>query len=381
VTGVPVARIFGIEVRVQVGWVVILALIGFIAVSELELVEPQLDERIGWILGALIAIGFFLSSAAHDLAHAVMARRRGLQVSSIVVSFFGGSTPVDPTASNPRDDFAIAVAGPVVSICLGILCAVPALIAGLADGVLLETVAAVLGILTVLNFILGFVNLLPAYPLDGGRVIRALGWRRGGSLKSGWRAASRSGRFTGFAAIALGVGVMVGGGFTNGAMLALSGWFLVWGGRSIADRIRVEDLIGGLHVEDAMEPDPVSVGPGLTVDTFGDQLLDGDSPMTAVAVVSDERIVGVLGLKDVRRLRRNRWPTTRVEEVMAKPPRLALLTARESLATAVERLQRSGLDGLPVVDGNDLVGLLTRRSVGKLLHDRGLLSAERRPAG
>jgi Zn-dependent protease/predicted transcriptional regulator len=377
-TGIPIARIFGIELRVHVGWILVLGLIGYVAVTGLNVVQPGLDPAVGWVAGGIVAIGFFLSSAAHDLGHAIVARRRGLPVTSVAVSFFGGATPLDPVAPKADDDLAIAVAGPAVSIVIAIVLAVVTGALNAVGGPAFLTFAATVGVLMGLNVLLGVVNLLPAYPLDGGRIVRAFAWRRRGSIEAGWRASARSGRLTGFVAIGIGVVVALSDYVTNGAMIAISGWFLVLSARSISERMRVDKLIGGLHVEDAMETSPVSVGPMLTVDTLAGQLLDGESTMTAVPVVSDGDVVGLLGVREVQRLQRRLWATTRVEDVMAKPPRLTMLSARDSLVTAVERLQRAGLDGLPVVDGRSLVGILTRRSVGQLLHERGLLSREGR---
>lgn len=376
--GIPVARIFGIEIRIQLGWVLALALIGYVAVSGLGVLQPGLDPALGWALAGIVAIGFFLSSLVHDLAHALVARRRGLPVTEIAVSFFGGATPSDPPANGPRDDFTIAVAGPLASLVLGALLGFGAIAAGLGTGPVLGTAAATLGLVSALNLLLGSVNLLPAYPLDGGRMVRAIGWRRGGSMQAGSKAAAVSGRVIGFAAISVGVAIMALADLTNGAMIALSGWFLVLSSRSIIDRLKTESLIGGLHVQDAMEPGNVSIGPGLTVDTFAGQLLDDESAMTVVPVVSDDAVVGVLGVREVRRLQRTRWPTTRVEDVMTKPPRLTFLAVSDPLIAAVERLQRAGVDGLPVLDGGSLVGMLTRRSIGRLLHERGLLTREGR---
>src|SRR5713101_4059622 len=169
-------------------------------------------------------------------------------------------------------------------------------------------------------------------------------------MKAGWRASARSGRIVGFLVIGIGIAVLLNDAFTNGAMIALTGWFLILTARSVAERAFVDELIGGLHVEDAMEVGATSVSPALTVDAFAGQLLDTESTLTAVPVMSDDQVVGMLGVREVRRLQRNRWPTTRVEEVMARPPKLVILSARDSLAMAVERLQRAGLDGFPVVD-------------------------------
>ena len=114
--GIPIARIFGIEIRVQLGWVIVLALIAVIAVGQLSAADPELEAAASWILGGLVALGFFFSSVSHDLAHALVARRRGVEVQAITIAFFGGSTPFDPSSTNPGDDAAIALSGPLTSI-------------------------------------------------------------------------------------------------------------------------------------------------------------------------------------------------------------------------------------------------------------------------
>jgi CBS domain-containing protein len=119
-----------------------------------------------------------------------------------------------------------------------------------------------------------------------------------------------------------------------------------------------------------MEPDPITVHPGLTIDTFASQLLDGQSPMTAVPVVEGERVVGLLGVGQVRRIRRDRWTQTRVEEVMAKPPKLDFLAPGDQLDDALQQLQRAGLDGMPVLEDGRLIGVLTRRSIGRMVQAR-----------
>jgi len=158
---------------------------------------------------------------------------------------------------------------------------------------------------------------------------------------------------------------------SDGLVIGVGGWFLILSARGINERARVNRLIGGLHVRDAMETSTISVGPNLTVDTFAGQLLGEEADTTAVPVVEEGDVVGVLGARQLQQLQRRLWPTTHVGDVMAKPPRLILLSALDSLEEAVERLYRTGLDGLPVVDDGALVGILTRRSVAKLVHDRG----------
>ena len=366
--GIPIARIFGIEIRVSLAWAIVLALVAVIAVGQLTAVDPGLSTELAWVLGGVVAFGFFVSSVAHDLAHAIVARRRGVEVSSIAVSFFGGSTPFDPTSPDPRHDVVIAFAGPLVSIGLAVGLFALALGTSLA-GDRLGAATGVLIVLVFLNLVLGAVNLVPAYPLDGGRIVRDLAWRRSGSESNGWAVAARSGRITGFVVIAVGLVVLFALEGPTGAMLALTGWFLILSANALRERVKLEELVRGRTVADAMEPDPITVTPTLTVDTFASQLLDGSSPLTAVPVVQGDELVGLLGVRQVRTMRRDAWTTKRVEEVMVRPPKLEILSPTDTLKDGLERVHRAGLDGLPVVDDGRLVGVLTRRSVGALLRE------------
>jgi Zn-dependent protease len=368
--GVPVARLIGIEVRIQLGWVLVVALVAVIAAIQVAVAEPSVNPAIQWLLGGVVAAGFFVSALIHDMSHAILARRRGVEVKAIVVSFFGGATPLDPTSPDPGDDLAIAVVGPAVSIVLGGLLAIAAAAISAAGGTAAIVAAQVLVVLAFLNLVLGLVNVVPAYPLDGGRIVRAIAWRRSGSEKDGWRAAGTVGRIVGLVIIAVGFAVVLTDEFTNGAMIALSGWFLVLSARAIRERVKVDELIGDLAVSDVMEVDTPTVHPGLTVDTFAGQLLDGDVPTTAIPVLRDTEVIGILGVRQVQRLRPGEWAAKRVEDVMATPPRLPIVAPEETLVSAVERLQRSGLDGLPVVERGRLVGVLTRRSIGLAVQAR-----------
>jgi Zn-dependent protease len=362
VIGIPIARVLGIEIRVQLGWVFVLAIIGALAVAQLQAPPARVEPAVAWLLGGLVAAGFFVSSTIHELVHALMARSRGIDVPAIAVSFFGGSTPLDPIARSARDDLAIALAGPLASLAVAAVCGLVGVVAETVWGD--ASIVTILAALVVLNLLLGGVNLVPAYPLDGGRVVRALAWARSGSERAGWRAAALSGRLTGLVAIGFGFIAIAFGGQWDGAMIALSGWFLVLSARSIGDLARIEELIGGQTVGDAMEPVTVTVHRSLSLDTFADQLVDGTAATVAVPVVEDEAIVGLVGLRQVRGVRRDRWPTTRVEDVMVRPPRLTLLKPEDELAPSVAAISRALVDGLPVVgpDGR-LTGILTRAGV------------------
>ncbi len=378
--GIPVARIGGIEVRVQPGWIIVVALVAVLGVGQMAATLPELGTVMHWLLGLVIGVGFFVSATVHDLSHGLVARRRGIEVPSLLISFFGGTTPMDPAADNPRDDLAIAVSGPLASAVLGIVLVAGAAALGPEAGGLTGAAAQVLAVLGALNVLLGVVNLLPSYPMDGGRIVRDLGWRRSGTASRGWMAAGSAGRFTGLLVMLGGGALAAYGQVANGLMVALCGWFLVLSSRTIRDRVRVEQLIGGLSVGEVMERDGPTVPSTLTVDTIAGQM-DADSPVTAMAVVDGTTVVGVIGVSRLRRMRPAERAERRVADVMTGPPRMPVLAAEEDLVAATDRLLRSGLDGVPVMDGEALLGMLTKRSIGAAVARRRLGAAAGDPSG
>ncbi len=368
--GVPIARIRGIEIRVQLGWIFVVALVAALAVIEVGEAVPTLAAPVQWLLGGAVGLAFFGSAMVHDLAHALTARRRGVDVQSVLVSFFGGTAPGEPESAVAADDLAIAASGPIVSTLIGLTLGAIAVGMGAAVGEFGRAGAQLVALLAALNLLIGMVNLVPAYPLDGGRIVRAMAWRRTGSLARGWAVASRTGRLSGLVAVAIGGGLFLAGEVTNGGMVALSGWFLILSSRAIRERLKVDALIGDLSVGDVMERDPATIHPGLTVDTVAGQLLDNESTTSAVLVVDGTEVVGILGVREVRRLRPAARGTTRVRDAMVRAPRMPVVGPDARLLDALERLQRSGLDGIPVIDDGRLLGVLTRRAVGKVVHLR-----------
>lgn len=370
--GLPVARLFGFEIRIHLSWILIAALVTVLVVSQLEANAPGLAAPARWVAGAVIAVAFFLSVLAHELGHGIVARRRGLEVGPITVFFFGGSASFELESDRPRDEALVAVAGPVVSLAIAALTGVLAVLAEATGDDTLGAIGLVALVLAALNLILGVANLVPAYPLDGGRLVRAIFWARTGDERRGARAAASSGRYVGWMLVAAGLTViLVGGETADGLMLGLSGWLLGSAARAIDRRLRVQELIADVRVGDVLERDAATVPPGLTVDTFADRITGG-AEGSAVPVIRDDRIVGVIGNSQLRRLRRASWATTRAEDVMVEPPSPGLAPG-DSLWSALDRLRRTGLDGLPVFDAGAFVGLVTRRLIATTIQDRAKL--------
>jgi len=368
VNGIPVARLFGFEIRIHGSWVLIIALVAVLVVGQLEATSPEIPVAIRWLVGGTIAGAFLVSVLAHELGHGIVARRRGIEVGPITLFFFGGSASFQLESDRPRDEAAIALAGPLVSLAIGASFLGAAIVADATGSGPLRAAGTVALVLAVLNLVLGGANLVPAYPLDGGRIVRAIVWQRTGDERRGAAAASTAGRYVGWVLVGSGIVIMFAGDTLDGLMLGLSGWFLGSASRAINRRLAVQDLLEDVRVDEVMERDVATVPPQLTVDTFADRLLNGDG--MALPVVQDEALVGLIGVSQLRRLRRRLWPTTRAQDLMVAPPSLPVVEPGDSAWSAMDRLRRTGLDGLPVVAGAGLLGLVTRRGLAAMVQSR-----------
>lgn len=367
---VPFGRVFGIELRLHVSWIIILALIIVAATVQVGNVEPTATPTTEWFIGIVVATAFLVSSILHELAHALAGRSRGVPVDEITVSFLGGAASTDLETSSPRDEIAVAVAGPLTSIALGIGCEIVAVAIASLGPASVDGASAVAAVIGAMILVIGVVNLLPAFPLDGGRIARAIGWARSGSANEGLRFAAKTGRGVGIAMAIASVVVVVMFEAVDGLMLALCGWLLVSSARRVYAGAGLDHLLDGLHVGDVMDRTVSPVGPSLTLDTFADRILDGTAAMALPVATGGGELLGLIGARDIRRLRRDRWPTTRAADVMVTPPRLRVVGPEMSVRAALEGIVRGRLDGLPVVEDGHIAGVVTRRSVADAIHQR-----------
>jgi Zn-dependent protease len=366
VNGVPIARIFGFEVRLHLSWLFIVAVVTVTVAGRLSQFQPDIQPPTRWIIGLVASLGFMVSVVAHELAHAIVARRDGSESATVIVQFIGSPAVVDIVASSPRAEAQVALAGPIISIVIGGSLIVVS-IALLAISTALGPVADILFIIGALDLILAGVSLIPAFPLDGGRVVRAIAWARTGDPHRASSAAGTVGRWFGRALLIVGLGVILANDPLDGIMIGLVGWFLMASARSVDRWLVLDGLVAGLRVGEAMEPHLETLTPQLTLDTFARGILDG-TVGPALPVVRGDAVVGIVGAAQVRQVAQRNWAATRTEDVMIVPPDLPVASPDESLTVALERLRRSHLDGLPVLDGELLRGVLTRRSIAAILH-------------
>jgi Zn-dependent protease/predicted transcriptional regulator len=377
--GLPIARLFGIEIRVSFTWAILVAVVTLLGAQQAALTAPGLAAPVQWLIGVAIAVGFLVSVVAHELAHALVGRRYGVQSTTIVLGLVGGLAPLSIQAPRPRDELAIALAGPLLSLALGgILLAFAVLEAIVAPG--LGALAGSLVVLGALNVILAGISLLPGMPLDGGRVVRALAWARTNDRDRAGAVAARVGRLLGFTVIGVGIAMALADLATEGLLVIALGWLLTTGARTLDRRLALERLLRGVTVREAMEADPPSVGPNLTVDTFAARY-EGPDAVPAMPVVDDDHVLGIIGRRRLQRLGRRRFGSTRASEVMAVPPQAPVLAPDDPLWDALDTMNSGGIDGLAVAVEGRLAGMLTRDSVSEAVRNRAAAEAARRAAG
>jgi Zn-dependent protease/predicted transcriptional regulator len=376
--GLMVARIFGVRIHVHASWLIIFALV---VLYLLNVGSPDRGNDLspGWNLlrAVVVALVFFGSVLVHELAHALVARRRGMTVNDITLFIFGGAANLEQEAPNARTEALVAGAGPLASVVLaaGFL-AVSAALGGVAS----EPVTVVAGSaawLARINLLLAVFNLIPGFPMDGGRLLRAAVWGVTHDFVRATRIATFIGR--GFAYVLIGVGFVIAiqGRLIDGLWLAFIGWFLNQAAEASYRRVAVEKLVEGVRVRDVMDREVAVVNPNLTLDTLVDQhLLSGQA--TLYPVTMEGTLVGTIDLGQVRKIPRDDWTTTRVTDVMTRGDGIVTLTEPEPLWDAISRFDETGTPAIPVVDPETrrrLLGLVTRDSVFRALRARAELGA------
>lgn len=355
-------RIAGVRVGVNWTVLVIFLLITFgLAAGRFPVVVPDLPTATYVAAGLGAALVFLASLLAHEVSHAVVARRNGLGVQGITLWLFGGVARLEGEADDPGADLRIAGVGPLVSLILGV--AFLALMV-LADVVgLAAIVVDVLFWLAVINVALAVFNLVPAAPLDGGRILRALVWKRTGDRLRAAVAATRAGRVFGFVLVGLGlVQIVVVPGF-GGLWLMLIGWFIVTAASAEEQQTRLRARLTDVPVRDVMSADPVAAPGTLSLEEFVNDYVYRHHHSSFPLVRDDGEPVGLMTLKRVKQVPRDQWATTRVSDVACGRGDLATARSDESLADVVERMSSCADGRVLVVDEGRLVGMLSPADV------------------
>ena len=366
---IRVGRIFGVQIGIHPSWFVIALIVTYIlAAGQLPAHYGGWGQATYWLVGAAISLLFFGSVLAHELSHALLARRFGLRVREITLFIFGGAASLEGDPQRPRDEALIAAAGPLTSLAIG------AVLLGIGVLVGQEQLGAIVVWLGLINVTLGIFNLIPGFPMDGGRILRAILWKIRGDRLAATRNAAAVGRIFGYLMIAGGVFLIFQGAdwLFNGVWLALIGWFLSNAAEATVAQMSVEHALHGIKVREVMESDPPSVSPNESVaDLVNERLIRGGHRSFLVRHAEGD-LAGIVTLSDVRRMPRENWEAARVTDIMTRYADLATIGPDAELEAALKRLQEREVNQLPVVtdEGRTVVGLLTRAGILRLIEAR-----------
>jgi Zn-dependent protease/predicted transcriptional regulator len=356
------ARIAGIRIGVNWTWLIVFALITWsLATQVFPDQNPGLSDGTYVVIALVAALLFFLSILLHELGHAIQARRDGVEIEGITLWLFGGVAQFKGGFPSAGAEFRIAIAGPLVSFALGIFFVLVAV--GLSMPQEVDGVAAWLGYT---NLLLLVFNLLPALPLDGGRVLRSALWKLRGDFGWATRVSAAIGRGFGYLFIVGGVAMFFWMDAVGGLWLAFIGWFLLGAASAEARYLAVRDALDGLHVRDLMVRDPLTVTPDLTLEELYDRVIWAHR-YTTYPVVEDGRVVGLLPFRCVAQVPRSEWGTRRVRDCMLALDKVPLMRADEPAAEALAELSDGVGRALVVEDGNRLAGLLSITDVVRAL--------------
>ena len=355
-------RVAGIRIGINWSVLVLLALLMWtLATGIFPDTNPGLGDNAYFTMAVVASLAFFASILLHELGHAVQARRDGMEIDGITLWLFGGVARFAGMFPSAGAEFRIAIAGPLVSLVLGGGFVGVALVPGLP-----EPVNAVCAWLGFINLALLVFNLLPALPLDGGRMLRAAIWHWKGDLRRATSVAAGGGRAIAYALIGLGIALFLLQGVFSGIWLAFIGWFLLQAAGAEARALAAPNPLAGMHVRDVMIPDPVTISPDLTLAQFaGRTQLSGRH--TAYPVVEDGHAVGLAPLRCLAEVPREEWATRRVADCMVRRERLATLAPDDDLSAAVVALRRADQGRALVLEGDRLVGLLSITDVARAL--------------
>ena len=362
---VQLGRIAGIRVGVNWSWLVVFALIVWTLVSAVfPSQNPGLSKGAYVAMGVVAALLFFGSLLLHELGHAIQARRDGMEIEGITLWLFGGVARFTGMFPSAGAEFRIAIAGPLVSLALGVLFVAAAAAAALPEAV--DGVAAWLGYI---NLTLLVFNLLPALPLDGGRVLRSAIWAAKDDFHVATHVAVGISRAIAALIIAGGLFLLIFQSSFSGAWLAFLGWFLLQAAGGETRFLAAREALGDLRVRDLMVSDPVTVPADLPLGLFMDQVAWARR-YTSYPVVDDGRALGLLTFRCVAETPRSEWDARTVRDCMLPVDRVPVLEADESAVDALAELGASDVSRGLVLDGDRLAGLLSISDLARALEVR-----------
>ncbi len=357
-------RIFGIDIRIHWSWLAIFFLLlwwlaeGFYDNDDWY---PQWTAAERWLASGITTVLFFVSILLHELSHSLVARRLGLPVHSITLFIFGGVSSLTEEPQTASVEFKMAIVGPLMSFALGIIAGV-IYYAFHLNGLGTAVPGAIALYLWFINIAVGIFNMLPGYPLDGGRVLRASLWARTGSMLRATRWASRVGTIIAFGLMALGVISALAGNVLGGVWFVVIGWFLRNTSEQAYQQLLYRNTLEGAKVSDIVDRSFEGAPPDIPLSELVNEYILGRG-QRCVPVVVENNLLGLITMGDLRRFPPDEWATTSAFRVMTPREQLYTVASDDELMSALELMAANDVHQLPVIDGFDFSGFVTRADV------------------
>jgi len=373
---IKLGRIFGIEIGLHYSWLIIALLVTLSLAGHFQMMNPNWGASTIWVTAVATGLLFFAAIIVHELSHAAVAKARGLPVRAITLFALGGVAQIDKDAEDAKTEFWMGIVGPITSAVIGAGCLAIAYALGWApERGMMRASTPILALLLWLGYIniaLAVFNMIPGFPLDGGRVLRAIVWWVTGNANRATRIAAQVGQLVAFFFIIWGIFRFFGGAGFGGLWIAFIGWFLLDAARASYAQVVTTENLRGVRVGDVMARDCPVVDGNSNLQTFVDEHLLHTGRRCFV-VEEQGRIVGLITPHEVKEVERQKWPYTTVDEVMLPLDRLHTIGPDTLVTEALQRMGREDVNQLPVVRDGQPVGIISRGHILQMLKTRAEL--------
>ena len=366
-------RIAGIDINIHISWLIILVFLTFsLATGWFPITYPGSSTATYYLLGFIASILLFVSVLLHELAHSFVARSRGLQVKSIVLFIFGGVSNIEQEPQTPGIEFSMAFVGPLVSLLIGVVCyGLWLLVRGTHS-----LIVPILSYLALMNIILGIFNLIPGFPLDGGRVLRSIIWKVTGNFQTATNITTFVGQAFAYLIILWGILLFFAGNAFNGLIIIFTGWFLLTSAQSARSQSVLDTAFRGVTVNQIINTNVMTVPANISLQKLVDEYFLPRGLRSAFVMQGDQ-LAGLITLSDIRHVPRDQWPQTPVGYAMIPLERLHTITPQQNVKDVLPLMTGQDVNQLAVVQDGRLVGVLTREGILRSLEIRRNLGVDR----
>ena len=356
-----IGEVKGIKIEINISWLIIFGLVTFmLATNFFPLNYPAWDPLLSWLLGALVAIFMFFSVLLHELSHSIVAIKNGIDVKKITLFIFGGVAQIEKEPDEPLKELKIAIAGPAMSIFLSVSFSL--LASGAASLGASEYITVPLNYLGAVNMVLALFNMVPAFPLDGGRVLRALIWYFKGDIRFATKISSSIGGFFGYFLIFTGIFQALGGQFVGGLWFVFIGWFINQASQISYQQTLVTDIFKKIKVKEFMTKDVVVIDYHKTIKDMVDDYLY-NYKYKSFPVRRIDEIVGVVGINEIKNMPNHLWDEKLVVEIMRPLTEDMVVSPDSNVTDSLKSLAKNGLGRVLVMEEDEIVGIISNTDV------------------